>query len=411
MARNLFLICLFGLVWLLTACQNQSLSDLSAAIFEAKPTAVPLIGPPAKPVTAVALAPIASGLRKPVTLTHAGDDRLFVAEQDGRVRIIQNSELLPDPFLDVSEILATDGSERGLLGLAFHPDYAQNGYFYIVYTNKDGDTEISRYTVSAADPNRADPDSAMLILFVEQPYGNHNGGQLAFGPDGYFYIALGDGGAVGDPYDNAQDPGTLLGDILRLDVDAQSEPGSAKPYAIPPDNPFVGQRDALGEVWLMGLRNPWAFTFDRETGDLYISDVAQDGLEEVNFHPAGSPAGVNFGWPYREGSVCYEAETCRSSGLRPPIFEYPHGVDGCAVIGGAVYRGQQFPELAGNYFFSDFCSGKIWTLRYESELGEWVRTAVAETGTQVSSISEDVNGELYILDYRNGEVSQITLQN
>ncbi len=360
-----------------------------------------LIGPAANPVTAVALTLVADGLRKPVILTHAGDERLFVAEQGGQVRIIQHGELLPEPFLDVHDILATDGSERGLLGLAFHPDFAQNGYFYIVYTNKDGDTEIARYTVSAADPNRANPDSARLILFIDQPYGNHNGGQLAFGPDGAFYIGLGDGGAVGDPYDNAQDPGTLLGSILRIDVDA------ADPYAVPEDNPFVGQRQARGEVWMIGLRNPWAFSFDRQTGDLYISDVSQNGLEEINFYPANSPAGANFGWPYREGSACYEAVECPSRGLQMPIFEYPHGPDGCAVIGGQVYRGQQFPELAGNYFFSDFCTGRIWALRYDTGAGQWVRTAVAETETQVSSIGADVNGELYVVGYRHGDVWQV----
>ncbi len=366
------------------------------------PTAVPLIGPAAQPVTAVALHPVLSGgLRKPVYLTHAGDERLFVAEQDGRVRIVKNSELLSDPFLDISGLLATDGSERGLLGLTFHPQYAQNGYFYVVYTNRDGDTEITRYTVSADDPNQADVNSGQRLFLIDQPYGNHNGGQLAFGPDGYLYIGLGDGGAVGDPYDNAQDPGTLLGSILRIDVDGDP------PYSIPADNPFVNDPDASGEVWLIGLRNPWAFSFDALTGDLYISDVAQDGLEEVNFHPAHSPAGVNFGWPYFEGSACYDAESCDDRNFRFPIFEYEHGEDGCAVIGGQVYRGQQFPALAGNYFFSDFCSGKIWTLRFDETTGEWVRTAVAESTTLVSAISTDAAGELYVLDYAEGAIWQI----
>ncbi len=406
--RAVLLAFLFGgaiCLLLASACRSGGAANFNSAadIFkQADPTAVPLIGPPANPVTAVTLHPIlTTGLRKPVYLTHAGDARLFVAEQDGRVRIIENGDLLREPVLDVSAILATDGSERGLLGLAFHPKFAQNGYFYIVYTNKDGDTEITRYSASATDPNRADPDSAQLLFLIDQPYGNHNGGQLAFGPDGYFYVGLGDGGAVGDPYDNAQDPGTVLGSILRVDVDSDT------PYAIPPDNPFVGQRGALGEVWMIGLRNPWAFGFDALTGDLYITDVAQDGLEEINFHPANSPAGVNFGWPYREGSRCYEAEECRSEGLRMPILEYPHGVDGCAVIGGQVYRGQQFPALAGNYFFSDFCSGKIWALRYDVAAEEWVRTAVAETNTQVSAISADANDELYAIDYRQGGIWQI----
>ncbi|MCL4266194.1 MAG: PQQ-dependent sugar dehydrogenase [Anaerolineae bacterium] len=400
-------------IFLMVACratgQFEGGGGASSALDISKtadPTAVPLIGPPASPVTAVALHPVlAAGLRKPVYLTHAGDGpqdgRLFVAEQDGRVRIIQNGELLAQPFLDISANLATDGSERGLLGLAFHPQYAQNGYFYIVYTNKDGDTEIARYTVSAADPHQADPDSVQRLFLIDQPYGNHNGGQLVFGPDGYFYIGLGDGGAVGDPYDNAQDPGTLLGSILRIDINKDT------PYTIPHDNPFVGQRRAKGEVWMLGLRNPWAFSFDALTGDLYITDVAQEGLEEINFHPANSPAGVNFGWPYREGSQCYDAESCRSEGLRMPIFEYPHGEDGCAVIGGQVYRGQQFPTLAGNYFFSDFCSGRIWALRYDAGAGEWVRTAVAETNTQVSTIGADAAGELYVVDYRHGAIWQI----
>lgn len=391
-------VCLLLILLLLAGCRGEETA------VETPVSLVPLIGPPAEPVSAVALAPVADGLRKPVYLTHAGDERLFVVEQDGRVRIIHNGRLLPDPFLDISEMVSTDGSERGLLGLAFHPNYAQNGYFYIVYTNKEGDTEISRYTVSANDPDSADPDSAGLLFLIDQPYGNHNGGQLLFGADGYLYIGLGDGGAVSDPYDNAQNPGTLLGSILRVDVD------SAEPYAIPDDNPFAAQAlaqpapDARGEVWLIGLRNPWAFSFDRQTGDLYITDVAQDGLEEINFQPAGAPAGVNFGWPFREGTVCYKAETCRSSGLQPPIFEYAHGADGCAVIGGAVYRGRQFPELAGNYFFSDFCSGIIWTLRYDGSAGRWVRTAVYETDTQIANIGEDVNGEMYVVGYRTGEI-------
>ncbi|MCP4358638.1 MAG: PQQ-dependent sugar dehydrogenase [Chloroflexi bacterium] len=387
---------------LLFSCQNNQVetqTSFTARLFGEKTPEVELIGPTAAPVTAIQLTPIAAGLSKPVYLTHAGDDRFFAAEQAGTIRIIRDGELLPEPFLDVSEILATDGSERGLLGLAFHPQYAQNGYFYIVYTNVDGNTEISRYTVSTDDPNQADLDSATLILFIEQPYGNHNGGQLAFGPDGLFYIGLGDGGAVSDPYDNAQDPGTLLGAILRLDVD------TAVPYAIPKDNPFVGQRGKLGEVWAIGLRNPWAFSFDRETGDMYIADVGQEGPEELNFQPANTPVGVNFGWPFREGSACYEADTCTSRGLRPPIYEYPHGEDGCAVIGGYVYRGQQFPELAGNYFFSDFCSGRIWTLRYGED--GWQRTAVANTDTQISTIAEGVDGELYALFYRTGEVFKI----
>jgi glucose/arabinose dehydrogenase len=355
-----------------------------------------MIGPAAEPVTAVQLVPLAAGLRKPVYVAQAEDGRFYVAEQNGRVQIIEDGELLPEPFLDINEQLATDGSERGLLGLALHPDFVENGYFYVVYTNVAGDTEISRFSRSADDPNQADPESSRLILFIEQPYGNHNGGQLLFGPDGYLYIGLGDGGAVSDPYDNAQDVGTLLGTILRIDVDA------AEPYAIPEDNPFVGRRGALGEVWAYGLRNPFAFSFDAETHDLYLSDVGQEGPEEINFQPAQTPAGVNYGWPFREGSGCYEAESCRSQGLQMPIYEYAHGVEGCAVIGGQVYRGALVPEWQGNYFYSDFCSGTLWTLRYDQTLAAWVRTAVYESGQSISAVVAGVDGELYLLAYQEG---------
>lgn len=400
---RLFLPFIFCLVWL-SSCQtniDQDMSALSARIRGEKVPDVPLIGPEADPVTAVNLELVTGGLRKPVYLTHSGDGRLFVAEQDGRVRLIQNGQLRPEPFLDISQQIATDGSERGLLGLALHPHFQENGWLYVVYTNLDGDTEITRYTTDPLNPNRADPDSALLILFIDQPFGNHNGGQIRFGPDGYFYIGLGDGGAVSDPEDNGQDPNTILGAILRLDVD------SAEPYAIPEDNPFAGQADKRGEVWAIGLRNPWAFTFDVQTHDLYISDVGQEGPEEINFQPAESPAGVNYGWPIREGSGCYEAENCREYGLRLPIFEYPHGEDGCAVIGGQVYRGRQHPEWQGNYFFSDYCSGIIWTLRYNPQHDMWERTAVYHTETLVSSIGADHENELYVIFYRTGEIYQI----
>lgn len=397
------LILLATAVTLFAACQTavDERPSLSAQLFGTKVPDVPLVGPPAAAVDSIRLELAASGLKKPVYAVDVGNGRWLAAEQSGLVQIIVEGQVLPEPLLDISAQLATDGSERGLLGLAAHPDFAQNGYFYVVYTNLDGNTEISRFTVSAENPDQADLDSQKLILFVEQPYGNHNGGQILFGPDGYLYIGLGDGGAVSDPFDNAQDKGTVLGALLRLDVD------SGDPYTVPDDNPFVAERNALGEVWAIGLRNPFAFRFDRETGDLYISDVGQEGPEEINFQPADSPAGVNYGWPYREGSGCYEAETCRSQGLRPPIFEYEHGVDGCAIIGGQVYRGQQFPELAGNYFFSDFCTGIIWTLRYDANVDEWVRTAVYDTETQVSAIVEDERGELYVLTYRDGELWQI----
>ncbi|MCO5192515.1 MAG: PQQ-dependent sugar dehydrogenase [Anaerolineae bacterium] len=358
-----------------------------------------LQGPSAEPVTAIALEPIATGLKRPVAAAHVGGDRFFVAEKDGLVRIVAAGAVLPDPLLDLRDRIATDGSERGLLGLAVHPDFASNGRFYVVYTNLDGDTEIVRFAVSAENPDYADPDSAQLILFVEQPFGNHNGGQLLFGPDGYLYIGLGDGGAVGDPFRNAQDPGTLLGAILRLDVDG------GEPYTVPPDNPFVAERRARGEVWAIGLRNPWSFGFDRVTGDLYIGDVGQEGPEEINAQSA-EQSGVNYGWPILEGSRCYEAERCRSRGLQPPIFEYPHS-DGCAVVGGRVYRGTQFPALTGNYFFADYCLGRIWTLRTDPVTMKWQRTLVYELTSPLSNFVESADGELFVLDYGDGILYQI----
>lgn len=358
-----------------------------------------LRGPSAEPVTAIALEPIATGLKRPVAAAHVGGDRFFVAEKDGLVRIVAGGVVLPEPLLDLRDRIATDGSERGLLGLAAHPDFASNGRLYVVFTNLDGDTEIVRFVVSAENPDYADPDSARLILFVEQPFGNHNGGQLLFGPDGYLYIGLGDGGAVGDPFHNAQDPGTLLGAILRLDVDEQ------EPYTIPPDNPFVAERRARGEVWAIGLRNPWSFGFDRVTGDLYIGDVGQEGPEEINAQSA-EQSGVNYGWPILEGSRCYEAERCRSRGLQPPIFEYPHS-DGCAVVGGRVYRGTQFPALTGNYFFADYCLGRIWTLRTDPVTMKWQRTLVYELTSPLSNFVESADGELFVLDYGDGILYQI----
>lgn len=383
---------------LLAACGTEP--GLSQWIERAlKETPVPTREPETlPPVTAVTLTPISDGLSLPVAVTHAGDERLFIAEQHGAIRIVQDGELLPQPFLDVRDRLAIDGSERGLLGLAFHPDYQENGRFFIIYTNVDGDTELTQFTVDPDDPNRADPQSGQIVLFVPQPFGNHNGGPLTFAPDGALIVGMGDGGAVGDPYDNAQDPGTLPGSLLRLNVDAL-------PYTIPPDNPFVDDRRQRGEVWMIGLRNPWGISFDAATGDLYVVDAGQSGAEEVNFVAAGSPAGVNFGWPIREGYDCYEAETCASAGLLPPIFAYDHS-QGCAIVGGAVYRGQRFPALHGRYFFSDFCAGTIWSLAYRGD-GEWERTAVYDAAAPISAFGQDVNGELLALTYRPGALWRI----
>lgn len=386
------------LLCLLAACRPETSLSRSLGA-EIKVAPVPTATPPvvATP-TAVSLTKITDGLHLPVAVTHAGDERLFVAEQHGTIRIVQDGRLLPDPFLDVGPKLAIDGTERGLLGLAFHPAYGENGRFYIIYTNRNGNTVLSQYTVDPADPNRADPGSERFVLLVKQPFGTHNGGPLLFGPDGMLYVGLGDGGAVGDPYDNAQDPRTLLGSVLRLNVDDL-------PYTVPSDNPFVRHPHRRGEVWAYGLRNPWGIHFDHATGDLYLADAGQSNAEEINFQAANSPAGQNFGWPIREGFECYGAEMCREAGFVPPIFAYDHS-EGCAVVGGGVYRGRQYPALNGRYFFSDFCAGTIWNLTYRGD-GTWQRTAVYETNTQVSAFGTDAHGELLVLTYRPGALWQI----
>jgi glucose/arabinose dehydrogenase len=353
-----------------------------------------------------ALEPVANGFTRPLYLTHAGDGsgRLFVVEQGGAIWVLQDGQRLEAPFLDVSdrispEALGTGYTERGLLGLAFHPDYAENGVFFIDYTDRNGSSVIARYTVSAEDPDRADPASEQQLLVVEQPYANHNGGHLAFGPDGYLYVAMGDGGSGGDPQNNAQNLGTLLGAILRLDVSAEDG------YAIPDDNPFASTDNARPEIWAWGLRNPWRFSFDRETGDLYIADVGQNEWEEVNFQPADSPGGENYGWRPYEGSQIYSGEQPASEPVMP-IAEYSHsGTGGCSITGGYVYRGEAIPALAGTYFYGDWCSGTIWSAR-QADSGAWDVQAALESGLSISSFGEDEAGELYVIDYDSGEISR-----
>lgn len=353
-----------------------------------------------------ALEPVANGFTRPLYLTHAGDGsgRLFVVEQGGAIWVLQDGQRLEAPFLDVSdrispEALGTGYTERGLLGLAFHPDYAENGVFFIDYTDRNGSSVIARYAVSAEDPDRADPASEQQLLVVEQPYANHNGGHLAFGPDGYLYVAMGDGGSGGDPQNNAQNLGTLLGAILRLDVSAEDG------YAIPDDNPFASTDNARPEIWAWGLRNPWRFSFDRETGDLYIADVGQNEWEEVNFQPADSPGGENYGWRPYEGSQIYSGEQPASEPVMP-IAEYSHsGTGGCSITGGYVYRGEAIPALAGTYFYGDWCSGTIWSAR-QADSGAWDVQAALESGLSISSFGEDEAGELYVIDYDSGEISR-----
>ncbi len=325
-----------------------------------------------------------TGLNRPLYLTHAGDDRLFILEQDGLIRIADASgQLRPDPFLDVSSLITTDGNEQGLLGLAFHPDYANNGFFYINYTDVRGDTVVARYSVSG-DPNKANPDSATTLFTVDQPYRNHNGGDLVFGPDGFLYIGMGDGGDAGDPQGNGQNPDALLGKLLRLDVNTDG---------------------AQPEIWAMGLRNPWRFSFDRQTGDLFIGDVGQGEWEEISYVPAPLPnPGPNFGWNILEGTHRYST-VGDPAGLYGPVTEYSHSEGGCSVTGGYVYRGSALPALNGVYFFADFCSGIIWSLVPDSS-GGFTRATFMETGSQITSFGEDLNGELYVID-RGGTVYRL----
>ncbi len=350
----------------------------------------------------IGVEPLVSGLARPVAISHAGDgsNRLFITLQGGQIVIFDGTELLPEPFLDITTLVSCCG-ERGLLSVAFHPIYASNGFFYINYTDNSGNTVIARYTVSA-DPNVADPDSAAVLLTISQPFGNHNGGQLQFGPDGYLYIGMGDGGSAGDPQNNAQNLNTLLGKMLRIDVD------SGFPYAIPPDNPFVGVIDALDEIWALGLRNPWRFSFDRLTGDLFIGDVGQNSWEEVDFQPATSSGGENYGWRLMEGNHCFNPPVdCDDGTLALPILEYDHSL-GCSITGGYLYRGTQSPQFQGTYLYADYCSGRIWGAKADAS-GGWITNELLDTDFLITTFGEDEAGEIYFAHYApaNGAIYRI----
>jgi glucose/arabinose dehydrogenase len=331
----------------------------------------------------------------PIGIANAGDGsgRLFIILQDGRIMIYSGGGVLPDPFLDISDRVSCCG-ERGLLGLAFHPDYAQNGQFYVNYTDVNGDTHVSRFLVTN-DPDVADPDSEKPVIAIDQPFSNHNGGQLQFGPDGYLYIGMGDGGSGGDPGNRAQDLGELLGKMLRIDVD------NGNRYAIPPTNPFIDVPGARPEIWAYGFRNPWRFGFDRATGDLFIADVGQEDWEEISFQRASSPGGENYGWRLMEGKSCYNPpENCNDGSLKLPIIVYPHSHDGdfigCAVIGGYRYRGPSYPALTGVYFFADNCTGRLWAAIRQGPAAK-VRE-IAVTGLNITSFGEDEAGDHYLTE-------------
>jgi glucose/arabinose dehydrogenase len=340
-------------------------------------------------------------------------------EKAGLIRIVRNGVLESTPFLSITNRVGSSASEQGLLSVAFPPDYATKGTFYVDYTDVDGETTVSRF-YRTADPDVADPNSEEVILTVDQPYANHNGGQLAFGPDGYLYISLGDGGGGGDPEGNAQNPATLLGTILRIDVEPYtvsvptthqvylplvlSQPvGSGLNYRIPPTNPFTQTTGYRDEIWAWGLRNPWRFSFDRSTGDLYIGDVGQGTYEEIDFQPSASLGGENYGWPILEATHCYPSAPCDSTGLVPPVAEYDHS-QGCSVTGGVVYRGSD-PDLQDIYLYGDYCTGRIWGLVQEGEA--WSTQVLTDTDLNITSFGEDEAGNVYVTDFWNGGVYQI----
>jgi len=351
----------------------------------------PATAPPPTSDTLKLVPVVTSGLSSPVYLTAPTGDtaRLFVVEQSGQIRIVQHGQLLPTAFLDIHSRLVS-GGEQGLLSVAFHPNYGANGFFYVNYTDPNGDTRVERYTVSAADSNLADTATHKLILFVPQPYTNHNGGLVMFGPDGMLYIGMGDGGSGGDPENRAQHPDSLLGKLLRIDVD------HGDPYANPPNNPFATSGGAP-EIWALGLRNPWRFAFDRSAGLLYIGDVGQGAWEEVDVQPA-SQGGLNYGWRLMEGAHCYNPTSCSSAGLVLPAVEYDHSNGQCAIIGGFVYRGTRFPALAGQYFYADLCAGWVRSFSYAggAVTGQTSWNLDVSPGTPLS-FGEDARGELYLL--------------
>ena len=363
--------------------------------------------PPLRPgdlVPTLSFEVVASGLSQPVFVTNAGDSsgRLFILERAGRIRIVSTGgSLLSTPFLDLASLVSSSGSEQGLLGLAFHPGYETNGRFFVAYTNPSGSITLARYTVSG-DPNLADAASGVVLLTIPKPATNHNGGMLAFGADSYLYLSTGDGGGTGDVANNAQNLASLLGKILRLDVD------SASPYAIPADNPFVGVAGAEEEIWAYGLRNPWRFSFDRDSGDLFIGDVGQGSREEIDHEAAGSAGGFNYGWRVMEGSLCYNPSTgCDPSGKALPVAEYDtHTAGSCAVTGGYVYRGAQSTAMQGLYFYGDYCSGRLWAMMQQSP-GVWASDLIVDTAYSISSFGEDEAGEIYLADYAGGTILRI----
>jgi glucose/arabinose dehydrogenase len=400
---------LLVIVLLLTACNGENspprpspttdsgfptfTSPTTAPSSTSAPTAIPIPAtdtplPPPSPLPDASIFPdpgnytwqlIISGLERPVDLQPDGSGRLLVVEKYGHIHVIEDGQMIDDPFLNIEDRVNDSSNEMGLLGLAFHPNFAQNGYFFVNYTGSGGDTFISRFQVTS-NPYQADPASEVNLLRLNQPFPNHNGGGLDFGPDGYLYAGLGDGGSAGDPFGNGQKTDTLLGKVLRLNVN------SAEPYAIPADNPFGN------EIWDYGLRNPWRISFDSLTGDLYMGDVGQNAWEEIDIHPADAPGGINYGWDFREGA--HEYSGTAPSELTDPIAEYSHSEGGCSVTGGYVYRGSM-SEWNGIYLYGDYCTGYIWGLIQSN--GGWQNQPLFQSGMRITSFGQDEAGEVYLI--------------
>ncbi|MEX0878920.1 MAG: PQQ-dependent sugar dehydrogenase [Thermoanaerobaculia bacterium] len=380
-----------GLVLLVAAFALVSRASRGASASAARPENRAL-------APAVELEPLADSLTSITGIAHADDGRLFLTLQRGRILVWDGTQVLPTPFLDVSSLIICCG-EQGLLSTAFHPLYPHNGFFFINYTDLNGDTVVARYHVTA-DPNVADPFSAAVLLNIDQPFPNHNGGQLQFGLDGFLYVGMGDGGSSNDPSCNAQSNSTLLGKMLRIDVDQNVD--TAPFYGIPPDNPFLST-GGPPEAWAKGLRNPWRFSFDRVTGDLLIGDVGQGQREEIDFQPADSPGGENYGWKAMEGTLCGDGGTtacpagtppCGDPAYTLPILEYSHGSGECSVTGGYLYRGAYIPDLYGRYVYGDFCSGRIWAGTRQG--AAWTAELMPITAPNLTTFGEDVDGELYV---------------
>jgi len=367
---------------------------LAILFYTSRPSQTPSEPPAA---TAITTEQVASGFTQPTSIAAApGDDRLYIVEQTGTIKRVTPGQTDTQLFMDISSKVTVEG-EMGLLGLAFHPDYAQNGYIFVNYVDKNQNTVIARYHT---DQNMVDVASEKVILQVEQPYTNHNGGDLTFGSDGFLYIALGDGGQAGDPHDNGQNLNSLLGKILRIDINTEEA------YGVPSDNPFAGQAGKRPEIWAYGLRNPWRMSFDNKTDDLYIADVGQGELEEINFQPASSKGGENYGWRCFEGTSEYNIDGCEGvNDAIAPIIEYKHDEGRCAVTGGYVYRGSMYPALEGKYFYGDFCGSQLYYAQQTN--GSWQQTLALQTDFAISAFGEANDGELYLADYDGGGIHKI----